>query len=178
MIIPRLVSSVFLAKTSPRDSGIMSRNGKYTKEELEEYGQVFALFDTDGSGAIGVEELGEAMRSMGMAPTQRELEQLINDVDADGNGEVDFDEFCDCMKRMTGKKESDEDIIRECFDVFDEDKNGVVSESEFKHVMKDLGRFPDDFIDEIFDEVDVAGNGHIDYDEFAQMVKSYLLDEK
>ncbi len=42
--------------------------------------QVFALFDTDGSGAIGTHELGEAMKSMGMNSTQRELEILIREV--------------------------------------------------------------------------------------------------
>ena len=49
----------------------------YTYEELEEYKQVFSMFDTDGSGAIGVDELGEAMRKMGMSPTVKELENLI-----------------------------------------------------------------------------------------------------
>lgn len=51
-----------------------SNKPKYTKEEIEEYKQVFALFDTDGSGAIGTDELGEAMRSMGMNPTPQELQ--------------------------------------------------------------------------------------------------------
>lgn len=52
----------------------------YTADELVEYRQVFALFDTDGSGAIGTDELGEAMRSMGMNASQKELEQLIREV--------------------------------------------------------------------------------------------------
>jgi len=38
-------------------------------------------------------------------------------IDQDGNGEIDFYEFCDCMKKMTQKKQTDEDIIRECFQV-------------------------------------------------------------
>ena len=38
------------------------------------------MFDTDGSGAIGTDELGDAMKSMGMNATQRELEQLIREV--------------------------------------------------------------------------------------------------
>ena len=100
----------------------------------------------------------------------------FQEIDVDGNGEIDFDEFCMVMKRMTDKKESDEDIIRECFAVFDQDKNGIISETEFKRILKELGGLTEDVMDTLFREVDVAGNGHIDYDEFAQMVKNYLLD--
>jgi len=56
------------------DETQQNNKAKYTREELEEYKQVFALFDTDGSGAIGTDELGEAMRSMGMNPTPQELQ--------------------------------------------------------------------------------------------------------
>lgn len=81
------------------------------------------------------------------------------------------------MKRMTVKKETDEEIIKQCFVVFDQDSNGVISEAEFKHVLMELGGFPEDEIEDIFREVDVAGNGQIDYEEFSQMVRTYLLDE-
>ena len=89
----------------------------YTEEELEEYRGVFGLFDTDGSGAIGTDELGEAMKSLGLATSEAELEALIREVDADGNGEIDFEEFCACMKQMSDKKESEEETIRSCFKV-------------------------------------------------------------
>lgn len=125
----------------------------YTEEELEEYREVFSVFDTDGSGAIGTDELGEvaslfspsilshpcpvrpqAMKSLGMATSDSELSALIQEVDADGNGEIgkgpgfhpsgfkaaflaDFEEFCACMKQMSDKKESEEEVIRSCFKV-------------------------------------------------------------
>ncbi len=60
------------------------------------------------------------MRSMGMSPEQEELETLIQEVDADGNGEIDFEEFCAVLRRMTKKKTSGwGDVIKQCFDVFD-----------------------------------------------------------
>jgi Ca2+-binding EF-hand superfamily protein len=52
----------------------------YTVEELDEYRQVFAMFDTDGSGAIGVDELRAAMKSMNMYAGDQELHTLINEV--------------------------------------------------------------------------------------------------
>ncbi len=73
----------------------------------------------DGSGSIGTTELANAMKSLGMNPGQKELENLIREVDQDGNGEIDFQEFCDVMKRMTAKKVSWDDIIKQCFEVFD-----------------------------------------------------------
>lgn len=36
-----------------------------------------------------------------------------------GNHEIDFHEFCDVMKRMSEKQNSWNDVIRECFAVFD-----------------------------------------------------------
>ena len=59
------------------------------------------------------------MKSMGMNPNQQELENLINEVDADGNGEIDFEEFCGVMRRMTKKKGGWDDVIKQCFEVFD-----------------------------------------------------------
>lgn len=39
------------------------------------------------------------MRSLGQNPTEAELQDMINEVDADGNGTIDFPEFLSLMAR-------------------------------------------------------------------------------
>ena len=65
-----------------------------TPEQQVEYREAFALFDKNGDGTITVTELGTVMRSLGNNPTETELQDMINEVDADGNGTLEFDEFC------------------------------------------------------------------------------------
>ncbi len=54
----------------------------------------------DGNGSISNKELGIAMRSLGQNPTEQELQDMINEVDFDSSGTIDFHEFCQMMKRM------------------------------------------------------------------------------
>ena len=51
---------------------------------LSEFKEAFSLFDKDGDGCITTKELGVVMRSLGQNPTEAELQDMINEVDADG----------------------------------------------------------------------------------------------
>lgn len=44
----------------------------------------FKLFDEDGDGTITLSELGTVMKRLGQNPTDRELREMIKDVDQDG----------------------------------------------------------------------------------------------
>jgi calmodulin len=51
------------------------------------------------TGTITTKELGTVMRSLGQNPTEADLQDMINEVDADGNGTIDFPEFLNLMAR-------------------------------------------------------------------------------
>ena len=46
--------------------------------------EAFQLFDKDGDGTISTKELGTVMRSLGQNPTEKELQDMVNEVDVDG----------------------------------------------------------------------------------------------
>ena len=53
----------------------------------------------DGSGTISSEELLGVMRAMGQNPTEDELNNMVMEVDLDGNGTIEFPEFLEMMKQ-------------------------------------------------------------------------------
>ena len=112
--------------------------GELGPEELEEWRTIFNLFDVDGDESITCQELGVVLRSMGQNPSDQELKEMINEMDEDGSGTVDFEvvldiarvyhyfcfqEFVILMKKKTADAEGNDDI-EEAFRVFDTKNDG------------------------------------------------------
>ena len=137
-----------------------------TDDELAEYREAFGLFDHDGDGAITTKELGVVMRSLGQCPTEAELQDMVDDVDIDGSGTIEFHEFLTMMSQHM-KETSLEDELKEAFRVFDKDGNGYISAAELKYVMMNLGeKLSDEEVTELINEADTDGDGQIGFVEF------------
>ena len=107
--------------------------------------------------------------------TEAELQDLINDFDMDGDGQIGFEEFLIMMEQKMKEKNSDEDI-RDTFQVFDKDGNGLISAPELWQVMTILGKnFTNKEIDEMILDVDIDGDGQVNYEEFVAMMMSKWL---
>ena len=68
----------------------------------------------DGSGAISSKELLGVMRAMGQNPTEDELNNMVMEVDLDGNGTIEFPEFLEMMKQKASTVDQ-EGELRFCF---------------------------------------------------------------
>ncbi|KAL3518352.1 hypothetical protein ACH5RR_020941 [Cinchona calisaya] len=67
--------------------------GHLTEEQIIELKEAFKHFDKDDDECITTKELGTVMRSLRQNPTVAELQDMINEVDADLDGAIDFPEF-------------------------------------------------------------------------------------
>ena len=62
-------------------------------------GTLFRSFDADKSGSVDVEEFRNGMHYIGVALTDREFGELLDIVDADGGGQIDYTEFAQNLAR-------------------------------------------------------------------------------
>ena len=68
-----------------------------SEDQINECRETFKMFDKDGDGTITAKELGIVMRQLGLNPTEDDLLEMIQEVDEDGNGEIEFAEFLTIM---------------------------------------------------------------------------------
>ncbi|EGZ12827.1 hypothetical protein PHYSODRAFT_334681 [Phytophthora sojae] len=159
-----------------------SRTGRRAKQELpdeqkKELREAFELFDTDKVGSIDYHELKVLMRALGFQVTKREVLDLVEDVDVQRSGHVDFNDYMEIMRRKVLARDPDEEIAR-AFELFDEDGSGTitlrvcVAIDKMRRVAKELGEnLGDDELQAMIDEFDQNQDGEIDMDEFFMIMK-------
>ena len=114
----------------------------------------------------------EQLCVLGQNPSEAELQDMVNEVDLDGNGTIEFDEFLFMMSRQMREGDTEEEII-DAFRVFDKDGDGKITAAELTHIMKNLGEpLSQEECDEMIAQTDTNKDGIIDYAEFVHLMLS------
>lgn len=144
----------------------------YTEEQINEFKEAFSIFDRDGDGTITIKELKSVMRSLGLNPSDVELQDMINEIDLDSNGTIEFSEFLAMMTVKQKDSDADQELL-EAFKMFDRDGNGYISAAELRYVMTNLSdRLTDEEVDDLMREADLDGDGQINFEEFKKMMRN------
>uniref|UniRef100_A0AAQ4QQB5 Troponin C, slow skeletal and cardiac muscles n=1 Tax=Gasterosteus aculeatus aculeatus TaxID=481459 RepID=A0AAQ4QQB5_GASAC len=142
---------------------------------VAEFKAAFDIFVQDAEdGCISTKELGKVMRMLGQNPTPEELQEMIDEVDEDGSGTVDFDEFLVMMVRCMkdDSKGKSEEELAELFRMFDKNTDGYIDLDELKMMLESTGEpITEDDIEELMKDGDKNNDGKIDYDEFLEFMK-------
>jgi len=142
-----------------------------SEEMIAEFKMAFDIFDHDGGGDINTNELGRVMKLLGQSPSKDELEQIVEAVDVDGSGSIDFDEFLIMMVmqlKEENKSASDEEV-NEIFRLFDKNGDNFLDWDELNNALMSISADPPIEkweVDAIYNEIDKNGDGVIDVEEF------------
>lgn len=137
--------------------------------------KVFDQFDANGDGKISVSELGNVFKSMGTSYTEAELNRVLDDIDIDRDGYINLEEFGAICRSSSSAAE-----IREAFDLYDQNKDGLISSAEIHKVLNRLGMTCslEDCV-RMIGHVDSDGDGNVNFEEFQKMMSSpELLNSK
>merc|ERR1711933_456885 len=122
-------------------------------------------------GTIDAKELRVAMRALGFEPKKEEIKKMIQDIDKDGSGTIDFAEFLEMMTTKMSEKDSREEILK-AFRLFDDDETGFITLKNLRRVAKEIGEnMTDEELQEMIDEADRDGDGQVSEEEFLRMMK-------
>lgn len=76
----------------------------FLPETVQELHKAFAHYDSSGDGSISIQELFHMFRALGKQVSKAQLQQVIREVDVDGNGVIDFEEMCLMEIKMSGAR--------------------------------------------------------------------------
>ncbi len=148
-------------------------NAELNAEEMTGLRQVFEVYDRDHDGTVTEQDLLEVFLSLGKPVTENDVHALMVRLDTDGNGSLDFDEFC---KYMGGEIKKVADVLQYATEIFhDLDPEGAGSVTlarcrEFYYPILKNSMSEDEF-DDTMNALDADGNGMIDIDEFAELFR-------
>ncbi len=84
-------------------SGQPANGKKYTAKQMAEFKIQFQAFDKDKDGFITAEELMTVFKSINQVYTHEEIQDMITEIDADGDGKINLDEFIIYMDSKNAK---------------------------------------------------------------------------
>ena len=143
-----------------------------TDEQIIEFREAFQAFDKDGNGSITTKELGTVMRSLGQNLSEAEIKEMIDIVDEDKNGTIDFQEFLHLMARKMKIIDKEEELL-DAFNILDRDGSGKISKYELRYIiMSTDSKIKGDDIEDIIKTVGTDEEGKIDLQDFIDILMS------
>ena len=129
--------------------------------------------DTNNDGKLQREELIQGYRQIYGDFAEEEVNKIMNTVDIDGSGEIDYSEWI--LATIDRSKLLSNDKLQKAFNYFDKDGSGSISVVEIRDILGLRKNIVNDQIwAQIVKEVDTDGNGEIDYNEFCTMMHQVL----
>ncbi|CAL1142820.1 unnamed protein product [Cladocopium goreaui] len=146
--------------------------GQLNEDQIKALRDTFMGLDKNGDGLLTPAELKEGLQKAGLKEIPPDLQAIMEDVDADGSGVIDYTEFL--AATLDRRQYIQEDVCWSAFRVFDRNGDGKISQDELKMVLHNSeveDTLGNGMILDLLKEVDGNGDGVIDFQEFLQMMR-------
>uniref|UniRef100_A0ABD2W9V1 EF-hand domain-containing protein n=1 Tax=Trichogramma kaykai TaxID=54128 RepID=A0ABD2W9V1_9HYME len=150
---------------------------KVLRNAYSEYVKVlkkaFDAFDHEKKGCIGTDMIGTILSMLGYELSESTLQEIISEVDEDGSGQLEFDEFCTLAARFLVEEDTEamQQELREAFRLYDKEGNGYITTDVFRDILHELDdKLSPEELDLMIEEIDADGSGTLDFDEFMEVM--------
>lgn len=95
------IKAILREKARRRDYALLEKVKRmFSRAELLQFQQTFQSIDKDASGSIDLDELDTMFQEMGVFLPANQLARLMEEVDVDRSGTIEFNEFLLVMKKV------------------------------------------------------------------------------
>ncbi|PHT88622.1 Calcium-binding allergen Ole e 8 [Capsicum annuum] len=143
-------------------------------QNMDEVQKVFKRFDANGDGKISADELSSVISALGSGTSPEEVSRMMDEIDSDGDGFISLQEFSEfCQADVNGAGDGGVKELREAFDLYDQDSNGLISAVELHQILTRLGESCSlQDCTKMIKSVDSDGDGNVNFEEFKKMMSN------
>jgi len=146
--------------------------GQLNEDQIKGLRDTFMALDGNGDGLLTAAEMKEGLAKAGLNEIPGDLQQILQDVDSDGSGVIDYTEFL--AATLDRRSYLREDVCWSAFRLFDKNGDGKISGEELRQVLDDgdvQNVAGTQKVAQMLLELDKNNDGFIDFQEFMTMMR-------
>ena len=137
--------------------------------DIKEFEKQFVNIAGGRDSSIDKNILKVLTKNLDQNYSEQEIEHLIDEIDEDGNGKIELEEF---IKILSTKTAGREQVIKQAFAILDRTSSGYITPNDLRHAMLCLGEnYTIEEINEMISLVDDDQDGVINFQEFSKLIK-------
>merc|ERR1711979_123853 len=107
--------------------------GQLNEDQIKALRETFMALDANGDGLLTAAEMKEGLAKAGLKDIPQDLQQILEDVDSDGSGVIDYTEFL--AATLDKARYVKEDVCWSAFRLFDKNGDGKITQDELQMVL-------------------------------------------